>query len=493
MKRQDRQSHQDQGGQYRYQRQKQQSTPTQTRKISRQQISKYSDGVLGGEMSIALELLNSQEVNVTDQNLDVFAKLTNLPKCERLTCYGFDLKKLPELPVCSILHCSRNQITRLPELPQCTELICFWNQLAELPTLPLCSKLDCHFNRITRLPKLPLCFELDCSSNRLTKLPDLPLCRVLYCADNRLTELPELQQCFELYCSVNLLTELPELPLCRILNCVRNQLTELPALPLCEKLNCSNNKITVLPLLPNCPNPRFRYNPITMPLYQRNLAWWTSPLQRQTKQQIRRQLTLQLKKQIQENDPISLQKIKSPAIGDDFAIYDDSTLSRLPFSRGARGIKVTRNLPLYQAIQQYKEQHDPAIKASKKKDIAKYVGLLQKIEQQKLAHELKLVRYGQLKPRQDADDSVLRDVLKRIPQMDAYSFRNIFQFLGQLPYNQFRVLQNLKQELQYYQDLLKIEQTPQQQQKLKKLIQKYKLAIRNYLKHADDGQGGGGA
>jgi len=129
--------------------------------------------------------------------------------------------------------------------------------------------------------------------------------------------------------------------------------------------------------LPNCSNPRIHHNPILpIPLYKTNRAWWDSQQQRQLKQQLKNQLTQQQKKQIKRTDPISLQQFQSPALGEDFAIYDDLTLSHVPF-RGMRGLDVTRNLPLKQAIQKYKTQQNQAKKINMKKDIAKYVALLQ--------------------------------------------------------------------------------------------------------------------
>lgn len=63
-------------------------------------------------------------------------------------------------------------------------------------------------------------------------------------------------------------------------------------------------------------------------------------------------------------------------MGNDFVIYDDSTLSHVPFN-SARGMRVLRNLPLKQAVQKYKIQQNEAKKKTMKKDIAKYVALLQ--------------------------------------------------------------------------------------------------------------------
>jgi len=45
-----------------------------------------------------------------------------------------------------------------------------------------------------------------------------------------------------------------------------------------------------------------------------------------------------------------------------------------------RGLNVTRNLPLKQAVQKYKAQQDQVKKAHMKKDIAKYVALLQMLK-----------------------------------------------------------------------------------------------------------------
>jgi Leucine-rich repeat (LRR) protein len=206
---------------------------------------------------------------------------------------------------------------------------------------------------------------------------------MLFCFNNQLLALPALPVCKILSCFSNQLTALPALPVCQRLYCYDNQLTELPALPQCEILDCSNNKITVIPPLPHCPNPIIDNNPIvpvlSAELYRTNRAWWASPQQIQAKQQLKHQLTQQQKKQIQKTDPISLQQFKSPALGDDFAIYDDSTLSHLPFN-GVRGLPVTRNLPLKQALQKYKTQLDPAQKARTKRDIAKYVSLLQMLQ-----------------------------------------------------------------------------------------------------------------
>jgi len=170
---------------------------------------------------------------------------------------------------------------------------------------------------------------------------------------------------------------------CFGLDCSYNQITVLPELPNCIELDCSYNLITQIPELLHCPDPIYDNNPIVpvLPpaLYQTNRVWWDSPQQIQTKQQLRKQLTQQQKKQIQKTDPISLQKFESPALGDDFGIYDDLTLSHLPFN-GVRGLPVTRNLPLKQAVQKYRTQQDPAQKARKKRDIAKYVALLQMLQ-----------------------------------------------------------------------------------------------------------------
>jgi len=292
------------------------------------------------ELRIAQSLFNSKEIIVNAHNKEVFRKLTILPNCERLQCQSLGLTQLPALPQCRILECYNGYITKLPALPQCIQLSCWNNLLTELPALPLIEKLNCSDNQLTELPALPQCLHLDCSYNELTELPAIHQCEYLDCCYNRITELPEL--------------------------------------PNCIKLDCSYNQITVIPPLPHCPDPIIDHNPILppAPLYQSNRAWWASPQQKQTKQQLRKQLTQQQKKQVQKTDPISLQQFQSPALGNDFAIYDDSTLSRLPF-KGMRGLDVTSNLPLKQAVKKYNTQQDPVKKRNMKKDIAKYVALLQ--------------------------------------------------------------------------------------------------------------------
>ena len=265
--------------------------------------------------------MNRNKVVVNASNVDIFRKLTALPNCRELRCVDLGLTELPALPQCEILDCTYNQITELPALPQCTELHCYHNQITELPALPKCLLLDCFSNQILELPSLPECRFLDCSHNQITVLPELP-------------------NCIELDCSYNLITQIPELL--------------------------------------HCPDPIYDHNPILppAPLYQINRAWWNSQQQRQTKQQIKQQLTQQQKKQVQRTDPISLQQFQSPALGNDFAIYDDSTLTNFPF-KGMRGLDVTSNLPLKQAVKKYNTQQDPVKKRNMKKDIAKYVALLQ--------------------------------------------------------------------------------------------------------------------
>ena len=314
-------------------------------RIPKQRIYYYSVGVTDDELRLAKTLLNRKKITVDADNVDVFKKLRILPNCEELMCIYQQLQVLPELPNCRHLYCSVNQLVALPVLPQCTNLNCSNNQITELPELPNCTHLVCSNNELIFLPPLPHGFDLDCKHNQITELPELP-------------------ECFYLDCS-------------------NNQITQLPELPNCVELDCSYNQITVIPPLPHCPDPIIDNNPIlpVLPqaLYQTNRAWWNSQQQRQLKQQIKHQLTQQQKRQIQKTDPISLQQFQSPALGDDFSIYDDSTLARVPF-KGMRGLQVTRSLPLKQAVQKYKTQQDPAQKARKKKDIAKYVALLQMLQ-----------------------------------------------------------------------------------------------------------------
>jgi len=348
--------------------------------IPKRQIHIYSVGVTDGEKRIAQSLLNRKKITVDAENVDVFKKLTNLPNCERLECINLGLSELPALPVCQHLKCHFNELTQLTALQRCRTLNCSINAITELPALPICIELLCNNNELTELPALQRCEHLDCSDNQLTELPALPVCQKLQCSYNDLTELPALPQCETLDCSYNDLTELPVLPQCETLDCSWNQLTELPALLVVEELDCSYNQITVIPPLPNCPDPIIHHNAfLPIPHYQTNLAWWDSQQQRQVKQQLKKQLTQQQKKQIQRTDPISLQQFQSPALGSDFAIYDDSTLSNLPF-KGMRGLNVTRNLPLKQAVQKYKTHQDQVKKAHMKKDIAKYVALLQMLQ-----------------------------------------------------------------------------------------------------------------
>jgi len=311
-------------------------------RIRKQDIYNYSEGVIEVESRVAKNLLNRKKIIIDADNVDVFKKLRILPNCEELMCNYQQLQVLPQLPNCRHLYCSVNQLLALPALPQCTNLNCSNNQITELPDLPNCTHLDCSNNQIIGLPPLPQGFDINCKHNQITELPDLNECFYLDCSDNQITQLPELPNCVE--------------------------------------LDCSYNQITVIPPLPHCPEPIIDNNPIleaeALALYQTNRAWWDSQQQRQLKQQLKHQLTQQQKRQIQRTDPISLQLFQSPALGDDFAIYEDSTLARIPF-KGMRGLQVTRNVPLKQAVQKYKTQQDQAKKKSMKKDIAKYVALLQ--------------------------------------------------------------------------------------------------------------------
>jgi len=306
------------------------------------QIQNYSVGVRKAELKIASILLNRKKVTVNADNVQVFKKLTILPNCEELTCNYMELEVLPQLPICRNLYVSVNNLVALPALPNCIDLNCSYNQLTELPELPNCTKLQCSHNQITKLPALQNCIDLDCSFNEITELPELSNCLYLYCYHNEITELPELPNCLELDCSFNEITELPECPNCLVLEFSEN--------PIVEQLAT----------------------------FQTNLAWWDSQQQKQLKQQLRKQLTQQQKKQIQKKDPISLQQFQSPALGNDFAIYDDSTLTNLPF-KGVRGLDVNRSVPLKRAVAKYKAQQDEAKKRSMKKDIAKYVEILQSL------------------------------------------------------------------------------------------------------------------
>jgi hypothetical protein len=345
-------------------------------------IHQHSVGVTKPETEIALKLFFRKKVRVDTENVAVFKKITELPLCVELNCQNNQLTHLPALPNCVKLNCQTNQLIELPALPKCQVIKCYDNQLITLPALPRCTTLWCRNNQLTELSALPVCQKLECYNNQLIELPELPECSLLLCSNNQLTKLPALPICSRLNCENNQLTELPALPECQDLDCSHNQLTKLPSLPQCQWLYCSYNQIRVLPRLPHCPNPVIHHNPISLmstPNYQTNRAWWDSSQQRQIKQQLRKQLTQQQKKQIQRTDPISLQQFQHPALGDDLSIYDDSTLSKVPF-RGTRGIEVRRNLPLKQAVQIYKTQQDPAIKSRTKKDIAKYIALLQMLQ-----------------------------------------------------------------------------------------------------------------
>ena len=297
--------------------------------ISRQQIHHYSVGVTQAETNKAQSLLNRNKVVVNESNVDIFRMLTALPNCKELRCINLGLTELPALPQCSSLSCSGNQLTELPAIPQCEILQCTYNQLTELPALPLCKTLNCRKNQLTKLPALPQCLNLNCSYNQITQLPELP-------------------------------------------NCV--------------ELDCSYNQITVIPPLPHCPDPIIDNNPIlpVLPpaLYQTNRAWWNSQQQRQLKQQIKHQLTQQQKRQIQRTDFITSQQFINPVLGDDFAIYENKNLYQVISRklRGMKGLDVTRSLPLKQAVQKFKTQQDQAKKRIMKKDIAKYVALLQMLQ-----------------------------------------------------------------------------------------------------------------
>lgn len=317
-------------------------------RIPKQRIYYYSVGVTDDELRLAKTLLNRKKITVDADNVDVFKKLRILPNCEELMCIYQQLQVLPELPNCRHLYCSVNQLVALPVLPQCTNLNCSNNQITVLPELPNCTHLVCSNNELIFLPPLPHGFDLDCKHNQITELPELP-------------------ECFYLDCS-------------------NNQITQLPELPNCVELDCSNNQITVIPPLPHCPDPIIDNNPIlpVLPpaLYQTNRAWWNSQQQRQLKQQIKHQLTQQQKKQIQRTDFITSQQFKNPVLGDDFAIYENKNLYQVISRklRGMKGLDVTRSLPLKQAVQKYKTQQDQAKKRIMKKDIAKYVALLQMLQ-----------------------------------------------------------------------------------------------------------------
>jgi hypothetical protein len=177
------------------------------------------------------------------------------------------------------------------------------------------------------------------------------------------------------------------------LDCSDNRLTVLPPLPLCKRLNCSDNQLTFLPRLPRCSNPKFDNNPIDF--YLMNLAWLDSQQQAQTKQQLRRQLSQQQKRQIQRTGPISLDPFVKPTLANDYAIYQASTLQQVPF-KGMRGIDVTKVLPLEKAVQDYMAQQNQGKKTLMKKDIAKYIALIQSLRKEKLerlqAQELERAR-----------------------------------------------------------------------------------------------------
>ena len=134
-----------------------------------------------------------------------------------------------------------------------------------------------------------------------------------------------------------------------------------------------------IPLLPN---------PFTRRI-SRDLQWWKKDEQKPLKQQVQRALTPQQKKQIQQQtDIFTLQNIKDPVLGNDFLIYDGNSLRhhvKFPYRfKGSRGGMVTKILPLQQAFGIYKAETNPRQKQLKKRDIARYVALLEKLKEKRL-------------------------------------------------------------------------------------------------------------
>ena len=132
-----------------------------------------------------------------------------------------------------------------------------------------------------------------------------------------------------------------------------------------------------MPLLPN----RFTRR------ISRELQWWKKDEQKPLKQQVQKTLTPQQKKQIQQTDIFTLQNIKDPVLGNDFLTYDGNSLRqhvKFPYRfRSSRGGMVTKILPLQQAFGIYKAETNPRQKQLKKRDIARYVALLEKLKEKK--------------------------------------------------------------------------------------------------------------
>jgi hypothetical protein len=132
-----------------------------------------------------------------------------------------------------------------------------------------------------------------------------------------------------------------------------------------------------VPLLPK---------PFTRKIF-RDLQWWKKddPNYKQFKQQVQRALTPQQKKQIQDTDVLGgFLKVKEPALVNDLTIYDANSLQDIklpPYEfNGLRGIKVTKILPLQQAVKLYEAQTREREKRLIMRDIAKYVAFMEKFK-----------------------------------------------------------------------------------------------------------------
>lgn len=112
--------------------------------------------------------------------------------------------------------------------------------------------------------------------------------------------------------------------------------------------------------------------------YSKNMKWWNSEQQTIIKKQLQTILSQQELDQINDIDPITFQKYKHPLLGDDLSIYQESNFAKLPF-KGVRGLPVTKQILLKQAVQKYKKQANKKVKLSVGKDIAKYVEIIKKL------------------------------------------------------------------------------------------------------------------